>query len=130
LAIGSSSIYQYDSYIYFGHGDGTFAPLIKIANSSTIFPQFYNGKVADLNGDGRDDVLSNDTNSSVSSFSPNIYVGLSNGDGTFQSVTTKLPVELTQKGIFNAAISPLALAEFNHDGKLDAVVGESPTHTY
>jgi hypothetical protein len=124
LAIGSSSIYQYDSYIYFGHGDGTFAPLIKIANSSTIFPQFYNGKVADLNGDGRDDILSSDTNSNVSSVSPNIYVGLSNGDGTFQSVITKLPVELTQNGIFNAAISSPALADFNHDGKLDAVVGE------
>jgi len=124
LAIGSSSIYQYDSYIYFGHGDGTFAPLIKIANSSTIFPQFYNGKVADLNGDGRDDILSSDTNSNVSSVSPNIYVGLSNGDGTFQSVTTRLPVELTQNGVFNAAISPPALADFDHDGKLDAVVGE------
>jgi hypothetical protein len=124
LAIGSSSIYQYDSYIYFGHGNGTFAPLIKIANSSTIFPQFYNGKVADLNGDGRDDLLSSDTNSNVSSFAPNIYVGLSNGDGTFQSATTMLPVELTQNGIFNAAISSPALADFDHDGKLDAVVGE------
>jgi hypothetical protein len=124
LAIGSSSIYQYDSYIYFGHDDGTFAPLIKVANSSTIFPQFYNGKVADLNGDGRDDILSNDTNSNVSSASPSIYVGLSNGDGTFQSVTTRLPVELTQNGVFNAAISPLVLADFDRDGKLDAVVGE------
>jgi hypothetical protein len=124
LAIGSSSVYQYDSYIYFGHGDGTFAPLIKIANSSTIFPQFYDGEVADLNGDGRDDILSSDTNSTVSSASPNIYVGLSNGDGTFQPVITKLPVELTQNGVFNAAISPPALADFDHDGKLDAVVGE------
>jgi hypothetical protein len=89
LAIGSSSSNQYDSYLYFGHGDGVFAAPIKVANSSTIFSQFYNGKVVDLNGDGRDDLLSSDTNSSVSSASPNIYVGLSNGDGTSQSVTTR-----------------------------------------
>ena len=65
LAIGSSSIYQYDSYLYFGHGDGTFDPLIQVPNSSTIDPGFYSGKIADLNGDGRDDVLTSDTNSTL-----------------------------------------------------------------
>ena len=35
IAIGSSSIYQYDSYILFGHGDGTFDPPLLIARDMT-----------------------------------------------------------------------------------------------
>ncbi|HWW23183.1 MAG TPA: FG-GAP-like repeat-containing protein [Edaphobacter sp.] len=122
LAIGSPSIYQYNSYIYFGHGDGTFGPLTPVPNSSTVFPQAYYGKVVDLNGDGRDDILSSDINgTSVGNYSY-IYVGLSNGDGTFRPITTRMPTEPWQNG-YTAANSSLALADFNHDGKLDAAFG-------
>jgi hypothetical protein len=122
LAIGSPSIYQYNSYIYFGRGDGTFGPLTPVPNSSTVFPQAYYGKVADLNGDGRDDIFSSDINGTTVGNYSNIYVGLSNGDGTFRPITTRMPTEPSQNG-YTAANSSPALADFNHDGKLDAAFG-------
>jgi hypothetical protein len=129
LAIGSSSIYQYDSYLLYGHGDGTFASPLLVPNSSTLFPmyvQLTDDAVFDINGDGRSDLLGSST-TSIPNAPAQIYFALSKGDGTFKTVTTTIPADL-QYGSYPYLTFP-ALADFNHDGKLDAAYG-SVTNAY
>lgn len=109
LAIGSSGIYQYDSYVLFGDGTGSFSSPLLVANSSQVFPTYDSRHVADLNHDGRDDLFNND--------SGHLYSWLSNGDGTFTAATTNLPSGSGQNGGLSTAV----LADFDGDGNLDAV---------
>lgn len=130
LAIGSSSIYQNDPYILFGHGDGTFDAPRVVPNTSTIvpmYPQLADNAVFDINHDGRSDILTSNTTLGLSAPSAQIYFSLSNGDGSFTTVSTTVPSDLVQ-GTFDYMTFP-ALADFNHDGKLDAVYG-SITNAY
>jgi hypothetical protein len=108
LAIGESGVYQYNSYILFGNGDGTFATPQLVPNTNVQLPTFDIMAVYDINQDGRDDIMTTDYS--------HIYFALSNGDGTFNTVTTNLPT-------YTGTIEPTfpALADFNGDGKLDAV---------
>jgi len=112
LAIGSPSVYAYNSYILFGNGDGSFGSPQAVPNSSVIFPAYDAMKVLDINKDGRDDLLTTD--------SSHIYSALSNGDGTFTTVTTDMPPN-------PSGMNPSfpAFADFSHDGKLDATYGMS-----
>lgn len=105
LAVGSPSIYAYDDYVLFGHGDGTFTTPLLVSNSSPTFPMAYEPQVFDFNGDGKDDLFTSDPN--------NLYVALSNGDGSFKTVTTALSATLQTQA---------AIADVNGDGKLDAVL--------
>lgn len=109
LAIGSSAIYQYDSYVLFGDGKGSFTTPQLVPTSQTIYPMWDSRISADLNRDGRDDLFSNDYS--------NLYAWLSNGDGTFNIITTATNVDSSQSG----STSPAVLADFNRDGKLDAL---------
>ncbi|UWZ86828.1 Ig-like domain repeat protein [Occallatibacter riparius] len=122
IAIGSSGIYQYDSYLLFGNGDGTLKEPILIANSSNIYPMFEqlsDALVYDINGDGRSDLVTTAVDI-VGSGPGQIIAALSSGDGTFRDVSSSVPVD-TSNGF--ASISPPALADFDGDGKLDAVYG-------
>jgi N-acetylneuraminic acid mutarotase len=112
LAIGSPSIYVYNSYILFGNGDGTFAIPQLVPGSGVTLPYFDAMAVLDINKDGRDDVLTMHSGS--------IYSALSNGDGTFATVSTSLPANSS-----GGSPSFPAFADFNHDGKLDAAYGLS-----
>jgi hypothetical protein len=131
LAIGSPGIYQYNSYILFGHGDGTFNAPVLVPNSSVVFPmsaQLTDSAVFDINHDGRSDILSSSTNNTgPPGPGAQIAFALSNGDGTFKNVSTPVPFDL-QQGAF-AYITFPALTDFNQDGKLDAVYG-SVTNVY
>ncbi len=109
LAIGSPGTYEYNSYILFNNGDGTFSAPQILANSAVTLPSFEYFSIADFNRDGRDDFLT------TSSDFQTVYVGLSNGDGTFNMVTTVLPLQENQNPTYPA------LADFNKDGKLDLV---------
>ncbi|MBW4039306.1 MAG: hypothetical protein HIU91_10605 [Acidobacteria bacterium] len=129
LAIGSTSIYQYISYILFGHGDGSFSAPIAVPNSSTLYPmysQLTDAAVFDINHDGRSDLLSSSTSTNVSTAgdaTSQISFALSNGDGTFKTVTTTVPSDPPINGF--SFISFPALADFNRDGRLDAAYGST-----
>ena len=125
IAIGSSSIYQYDSYIMFGHGDGTFDPPVLISNTSTIYPlysSYSDQAIVDINRDGRDDILGLSTNV-LGGAVAQLYFLQSNGDGSFTPVTTNVPADLQPNSPFTYPNTFPALADFNGDGKLDAVYG-------
>jgi hypothetical protein len=88
--------------VFLGNGDGSFqAP---VTYGSTLGGGIYQLQLADMNSDGNLDLVT--TNGNV------IAVLLGNGDGTFQA-----PVSVNVVGIVEAAI-----ADFDGDGKLDAVV--------
>jgi hypothetical protein len=105
--------------ILLGNGDGTFQPPLAFQLPLRQLP--LSVAVADLNGDGKPDLVVTGTNSYLG---PYAYAGpsganyvnvmLGNGDGTFSDASTvKLPsVTLPQ---------PVALADFNGDGKPDVV---------
>jgi VCBS repeat-containing protein len=94
--------------ILLGNGDGTYQP----ATFSTAGELGNPGKIAlaDLNGDGKLDVVSSDVNY------PGINVQVGNGDGTFAAAT-----------YFDAGIgqNSVAVADLNGDGKLDIVATSS-----
>lgn len=90
--------------ILLGNGDGTFqAPLI--VNSGVFFA--FNVALADLNGDGKADLVV--TGCTGGNCSASVLLG--NGDGTFQT-----PV------LYKAASGVVKVADINGDGKPDLVV--------
>jgi hypothetical protein len=90
-----------------GNGAGGFSTL-----SQTCFPDdlgtfaVANMAAADLNGDGRLDLLATWNNQGLEALSS--YLGNGNGTFTFQ-----------QNALFLDVIAPLAIGDFNRDGKLD-----------
>ncbi|HEY2038098.1 MAG TPA: FG-GAP-like repeat-containing protein [Edaphobacter sp.] len=111
IAYGLTSPGNAQPYLLQGKGDGTFAtPTIlsstpadgAILNSNTV--------AADLNADGRDDLVRTDRNY--------LYARLSRADGTFApQVTSSLTSQYT-----SASTPPFALADFDHDGKIDSAI--------
>ncbi len=94
--------------ILLGNGDGTFQPHVDYA--AGVRPVFI--AAADLNGDGKLDLITANYCGSVSSCQSNgsVSVLLGNGDGTFR-----------QHVDYSAQVgtSSLAIADFNGDGHLD-----------
>lgn len=95
------------TWVSLGNGDGTFGAPIATAGLA----QTKSIEVADINGDGRDDIVSLATGG--------ISVLLSDGDGTFTNSASFSPI-----GTFNHSLS---LGDFNGDGKYDFVAQDSPS---
>ena len=129
LAIASPSIYVYNTYLLLGNGDGTFQSPVPVPDSSNLWPmysQLTDAAVYDVNHDGRSDLV---TVSGVSATDPDlINVALSNGDGSFRTVSTTGPRELYY-GNFYYSNTPPVLADFFGHGQLDAAYG-SRSHAY
>jgi len=92
--------------VFLGNGNGTLQPVMNF--NTAAYPRAI--AVADLNGDGKLDVVTASSNG----FNNYISVLLGNGDGTLQTANT-LPY---------AGNSPysIAIADFNGDGKPDLAV--------
>lgn len=94
--------------VLLGNGDGTFQSPVTY-DSGGLNPQSV--AIADVNGDGRLDVLAANTDSS------SVGVLLGNGDGTFQ------PAVSYGSGGTNAAA--IAVADVNGDGKPDLLLANN-----
>jgi hypothetical protein len=98
--------------VLLGNGDGTFQPAVTYNLSSEMLPAAMSVVAADLNNDGRPDLLVAD--SSSLNGDGLVVVLLNKGDGTF-------PTQVTyQSGGLYA--NSVIVGDVNGDGKLDAIV--------
>ena len=102
--------------VLLGNGDGTFQAAVKY-NSGADYPNSV--AVADVNGDGKLDVLLSNEATLNEAYGPGVAsVLLGNGDGTLQAAVT---YSLGGNSYGGRAYS-IAVADMNLDGKLDLVV--------
>ena len=94
--------------VLLGNGDGTFRPVVNYSSGGS---GVWSLAVADLNGDGRPDLLD------VSFFYNTVGALTGNGDGTFHAVTTYNPGGILPRSV--------AVADLNGDGKLDVAVANN-----
>jgi hypothetical protein len=106
-------------HIYLGNADGTFTTAAAPSTSATNYSLVALG---DLNGDGNPDLIvaGNVAGTTIGIGTPNIYTLLGNGDGTFQPAHTN-----SLAGKDGIGAQSITLADFNGDGKLDVVIGNS-----
>jgi hypothetical protein len=111
LVLASPYIYSINSTgvnVLLGNGDGTFQAPQGFATSGTD-PGLT--AVADLNGDGKPDIVATDY------YSGSLSVLLGNGDGTFQAA-----VAYPSGG---ASLTVVTIADVNGDGKPDILAGNN-----
>ncbi len=98
------------AYIHFGNGDGTFgAGLLRDFGLNALENAAW-----DVNNDGHLDVLTSTGNGAGGGV---LSVSLGNGNGTFRAATSY--------GSSNLFGNRLSIADFNEDGAIDVVVGDS-----
>jgi hypothetical protein len=104
--------------VLLGKGDGTFQPVVTYDAGEN---GAYSGEgifvplvLADVNGDGKLDVILANQTSSANNYEGSAVVLLGNGDGTLQAAKF-----LDSGGGFASSV---AVADLNHDGKVDLVV--------
>ena len=110
-----------DVYELLGNGDGTFAP------AKLVIQNLTNPAVADLNHDGRPDVVDNrDPQSNYPSAlaAPQFRIFLCQPDGSFPLTNTYAPYGGQKSfertlGTTNGGRFPVFLADFNGDGNVD-----------
>jgi len=93
-----------------GNGDGTFQPAVPYATGGLSWASVA---VADVNGDGKPDLVVANECASSTCKTGNVGILVGNGDGTFQAA-----VAYSVGGLASDA----AVADVNGDGKLDIVV--------
>jgi hypothetical protein len=104
-----------------GNGDGTFRAGSTISNAGVPVPQQVTYTIAaDLNGDGKADLVGTSSVQASQTESGIIRYALSNGDGTFT------PVTLVPSFTNNDVTGPL-VADVNRDGRPDVVFSDSNT---
>jgi hypothetical protein len=98
--------------VLLGNGDGTFAPAATYDSGGPFDSRPYSPVVADVNGDGKPDLVVTNSGSGT------VAVLLGNGDGTFQPAVTN-----------PGGSGPLsvAVADLNGDGVPDVLVSNSDT---
>src|SRR6185312_3394865 len=99
--------------VLFGNGDGTFRKAMTYGSGGW---EVYGVAVADVNGDGKPDIVAANSCPSIDTCPSGGIVGvlLNNGDGTFQTAETY------GSGDYKAI--SVAMADLNGNGKPDIVV--------
>jgi hypothetical protein len=97
--------------VLLGNGDGTFQPAVVTTVGQPV-PEFDALAVADVNGDGKPDVILATCCEANGDAEATVLLG--NGDGTFQP-----PVSYDT--LLRSDSSPIAVADVNGDGKPDLV---------
>jgi hypothetical protein len=104
--------------VLLGNGNGTFqAPVNYTIAPSAIVTSIA---VADVNGDGKPDIIACNSNGSNST----VNVLLGNGNGTFQA-----PVSYASGGYGGGGAPGMVVADVNGDGQLDIVLASSSSNT-
>ncbi len=107
--------------VMLGNGDGTFRAPVQYA-SGGVYPMSLS--VADLNGDGKFDVVTANNEKTGGGGGAEVGVLLGNGDGTFQSATSYYA-----GGVPTYWFTAAAVSDVNGDGKPDVVVASGCTST-
>lgn len=111
--VAIAGLYYSSVHIFLGKGDGTFTAVDPSANPSINEPSSI--AVADLNGDGKPDLIVTNVNSYLgNAMNPDLTFMLGNGDGTFTAIAGDTQLYGTW--------SVLA-ADFNGDGRPDVIAG-------
>jgi FG-GAP-like repeat len=97
-----------------GNGDGTFGTPVVL--TTQLYPLLLVS--GDFNGDGNLDFAVLGYVPAGAGDSPQLDVFLGNGNGTFNHLPSQILTSLT-----NVELSQLIAADFNHDGKLDLLIG-------
>jgi Bacterial Ig-like domain (group 3)/FG-GAP-like repeat len=110
VANGMCAGYEGSVAVLLGNGDGTLKPASNYDSGAEVAIQV---SVADLNSDGKPDLLVSNLFSNNAKGNGKVSVLLGNGDGTFQVARTYDTGEY--------ATTSLAVGDLNGDGKLDVV---------
>ena len=109
--------------VLLGNGDGTFAAPQSVELPAGNFGTFGRFAIADVNKDGKPDLIIVANNG----FSSNIAVLLGNGDGTFQpGIVSAGP---TGNSVFPSLEPQMGIADFNGDGAVDIVIADTANDT-
>jgi hypothetical protein len=100
--------------VLLGNGDGTFQAVVTDSSGGVYANSVA---VADVNGDGKPDLLVANSCADSSCVNGNVGVLLGNGDGTFQSAVTYSSGGLSAYSV--------AVADVNGDGKPDLLVANA-----
>ena len=109
--------------VFLGNGDGTFRNLGFFPLASTLGPQpaLFDVALGDVSGDGKPDLIVT-KRSPTNAFFVSILPGI--GDGTWGQAQDFS----TNAGASTPGASAVALADFNHDGKLDIVTATTQSN--
>jgi hypothetical protein len=94
--------------VYVNNGSGSFAAGVDYNNNADLGQNINGGAIADVDGDGNNDIVA------INSGTSDISLFLGNGDGT-------VAVQPLRYGLGGAAWAAPLLADFNGDGLIDVV---------